>query len=248
MKGKLIVIEGFDGVGKSTQIDLLYNKLISNYGKDKILRTKFPNYIAKSSYLVREYLNGGFYNNVVHFTSLNTAKGVSMIYAIDRHHTFYNDTYEKTPHRLIDLLNKGCHIICDRYTTANILLQGAKLHRMGNLDEYYELIDYIYHSEYDVLNLPKPDAVIILNVPLEISLQLLKNSGKVLDIHETESFQKAAHNAFKDLMKEKKMRYITNEWTVLDCYTKINNTLLPIETIHTLLYNIVERTINGNDT
>lgn len=197
MKGKLIVIEGLDGSGKSTQLE----RLISNIGSDRIHRIKLPDYESDSSALVRMYLHGDFGKNP---TDVN-AYAASSFYAVDRY------AHYKT--KWADFYNNGDIIIADRYTTSNAYHQAIKI-EPGKRDAYYRwLEDY----EYGLLEIPRPDAVIYLDMPIEISQKMMseryKGDESKKDIHESNTeYLKACRTIALDAAEKM-------GWTVIKCNT-----------------------------
>ncbi|MBR3588304.1 MAG: deoxynucleoside kinase [Clostridia bacterium] len=170
MTGKLIVIEGLDGSGKSTQINILAEKI-----KEKGLtfkQIKLPNYDGDSSALVKMYLAGEFGKNP---EDVN-AYAASAFYAVDRFASFktiWKEDYEK-----------GAVILADRYTTSNAYHQMIKQPE-ENWDSY---IEWLEDFEYNKIGIPKPDLVIYLDMPVEISQKLMSkryegNESKK-DVHE----------------------------------------------------------------
>lgn len=161
-----IVIEGLDGSGKATQSKKLYEYFKDN-NKDT-LHLSFPVYESNSSSLVKMYLNGEISENL---NDIN-AYAASTYYAVDRSAQFIKNNW------------KADYIIADRYTTSNMIYQTAKL-SVNNWDEY---LDWLYDFEYNRLNLPKPDIVIYLDVPISISQDLIykryNNDNSKKDIHE----------------------------------------------------------------
>lgn len=169
MKGKLIVIEGLDGSGKTTQIELLKSKL-----SDKVVhQIKLPDYDSPSSTLVKMYLHGDFGKNP---EDVN-AYAASAFYAVDRFANF------KTKWK--EFYDNGEIIISDRYTTSNAYHQSTKFPR-ENWPEYFKWLE---EFEYGLIGIPKPDAVIYLDMPIEISQKMMSKrySGDETkkDIHES---------------------------------------------------------------
>lgn len=168
--GKLIVIEGLDGSGKSTQLDLLYRRL-SEAGYD--CRTvSFPAYESDSSALVKLYLSGAFGSQP---GDVN-AYAASAFYTVDRFASYKTDWGE--------YYQSGGIVIAGRYTTSNAVHQASKLPE----DQWEPFLDWLYDFEYDKIGIPKPDHVFFLDMPIAVSQTLLKNryssSGGEKDIHE----------------------------------------------------------------
>lgn len=173
MKGKLIVFEGIDGSGKSTQFDLMCKRL-ENHGVD-FRRLIFPQYNQPSSALIRMYLEGQFGKNP---TDVN-AYASSAFYAVDRYASFvkvWRDYYLS-----------GGMILADRYTTSNAIHQGAKLPD----DEQENFFRWLEQFEYEKMGLPVPDSVVYMDVTLESADENLRSreakKGQSGDIHETDS-------------------------------------------------------------
>lgn len=170
MEGKLIVIEGLDGSGKSTQINILAEKVSGRNLEYK--QIKLPNYDGDSSALVKMYLAGEFGKNP---EDVN-AYAASAFYAVDRFASFktiWKDDYEN-----------GKVILADRYTTSNAYHQMIKQPK-ENWDNY---IEWLEDFEYEKIGIPKPDLVIYLDMPVDISQKLMSkryegNESKK-DVHE----------------------------------------------------------------
>ena len=141
MKGTLIVLEGIDGSGKSTQYRRLCQHMTA-LGKP-FHSVVFPRYDQDSSALVRLYLSGAFGTKP---DDVN-AYAASAFYAVDRFASYRLDwkpAYEA-----------GGLILADRYTTSNACHQGSKLPD-SELPAYF---DWLYDFEYHRLELPRPDLV-----------------------------------------------------------------------------------------
>lgn len=168
--GPLIVLEGLDGCGKSTQFEKL-----SEYFYDHGLEYKaisFPDYNQPSSALVKMYLNGDISKNV---DDIN-AYAASSFYAVDRYVSFKK--FWENDYKM------GKTILAARYTTSNLIYQMTKLPR----DEWESFMNWLGDYEYNKLGLPMPDKVIFLDMPTEISQKLMtaryNNDESKKDIHE----------------------------------------------------------------
>lgn len=170
--GKLIVIEGLDGSGKSTQLERLP---IALKEKGIACRTvSFPCYEDDSSALVKMYLAGQFGSKP---GDVN-AYAASCFYAVDRFASFKKDWGE--------FYNGGGVIISGRYTTSNAVHQCSKLDE----SEWESFLSWLYEFEYEKLGIPAPDKVIFLDMPTEVSQKLLDKrynaDGGHKDIHESD--------------------------------------------------------------
>ncbi|MBQ6387412.1 MAG: thymidylate kinase [Ruminococcus sp.] len=154
--GKMIVIEGLDGSGKATQTGMLFEKL-----QDRgfpVRRLEYPDYGSSSSALVKMYLGGEFGGDP---GDVN-AYAASAFYAVDRVAGFLADWKEAYQRDTI--------FLCDRYATSNIIYQMAKLPD----DERDKFIAWQNDFEYNKLGLPRPDAVLYLDVEPGISQKLME--------------------------------------------------------------------------
>ena len=195
--GKLIVIEGLDGCGKSTQLELLPQNLLKNGIESRSV--SFPDYDSNSSALVKMYLGGEFGKKP---GDVN-AYAASLFYAVDRfasYKTNWGDYY-----------NQNGVIVSGRYTTSNAVHQTSKMDE----SEWQGFLDWLYDLEYNKVGIPKPDKVIFLDMPIEVSQKLLSgryngDEGKK-DIHESDT-------AYLDKCRKAAMftaKY--SGWTIIPC-------------------------------
>lgn len=155
MEKRLVVIEGLDGSGKTTQIGLLMERLRAE-GKP-FRQIKLPDYEDDSSALVRMYLHGAFGSD----PSNVNIYAASSFFAVD-HYASYKR------HWGADYEN-GVFILADRYVTSNAVHQTVKLPK----NEWDAYLDWLEDYEYRKLGVPKPDLVIFLDMPVEISQRLM---------------------------------------------------------------------------
>lgn len=171
--GKLIVIEGLDGSGKSTQLELLPQNL-ENKGID-CKTVSFPDYQNPSSTLVKMYLAGDFGKKA---DDVN-AYAASTFYCVDRYASFKSAWGE--------YYNNGGTVIAGRYTTSNAVHQCSKLPEV----EWEDFLNWLYDFEYNKVGIPKPDKVIFLDMPVEVSQKLLskryEGDNNKKDIHEKDT-------------------------------------------------------------
>ena len=195
--GKLIVIEGLDGSGKSTQLELLPAAL-EKAGID--CRTvSFPDYESDSSALIKMYLGGKFGDK----PSDVNAYAASAFYAVDRYasyKTHWGKFYEQ-----------GGTVIAGRYVTSNAVHQTSKLDKA----EWEDFLSWLYDFEYNKIGIPAPDKVIFLDMPTEVSQKLLKNryegDDSKKDIHEKDK-------AYLDRCREAAL-FTANYsgWSIIPC-------------------------------
>ena len=187
MKGKLIVLEGIDGSGKETQSGLLEKKL-SAEGR-RVMHVSFPDYDSESSALVKMYLRGDFGKDPADVNPY----AASLFYAADRFASYrmkWKSFYEA-----------GGIVIADRYTTSNMVHQMTKY---DSREERQHFLSWLEKTEYEELELPRPDLVILLDIPLEVSEALVRKraaQGGSMDIHESHlSYLRKCHEAYQELV------------------------------------------------
>src|SRR3989344_1318808 len=155
-RGKLIVIDGSDGVGKGTQVALLVRRLKKDGVRVKTM--DFPQY-QKNFFgaLIKRCLSGEFGN----FLNFNPYVA-SILYAADRFES--KTTLEKW-------LAEGYIVILDRYVSANQMHQGGKIKNARERKKFLAWLDTLEHK---TLGIPRPDLVLYLHLPVPLSLKLLK--------------------------------------------------------------------------
>lgn len=219
MQNRLLVVEGLDGSGKSTQVSLLKAKLESD--GTPVRQIKLPDYDDPSSTLVKMYLGGEFGKNP---EDVNVY-AASSFYAVDRYASFrrhWQKDYEN-----------GTLILADRYTTSNAVHQAVKLPESAWENYLSWLADY----EYNKLGIPAPDAVIFLDMPVAVSQKLMtaRYNGEEAkkDVHEANvSYLNACRKAA--LFAASKLG-----WYVVPCAD--GDEPLPIAQIHARIYEIIKK-------
>lgn len=220
--GKLIVIEGVDSSGKETQTKLLFDYLCQKGLKVK--KVSFPDYDSDFCMPVKGYLAGELGDNP---DDVN-AYAASSFYAIDRYASYKRDWGK--------FYESDGIIVCDRYVTSNIVHQAMKI--KGDKTAFIEwLADY----EYEKLGLPRPDAVIFLDMPPVAARFLMKNRANKItgeaqkDIHEkNEGYLNAAY--------ENAVGVAENQgWKRVVCAKELD--IRTIEDIHAEIISIVENVI-----
>lgn len=213
-KGKLIVIEGGDGSGKTTQAHLLVD-----YFKKHSIPVKyfdFPQYYNSfHGKIIARYLRGelGPIDQVSPYF-------VSLAFAVDR---------ASVKNKMKNFLDKGGYIIANRYATSSMVYQAAKF---KNVKEQDDFLKWNYDLEYKVHKIPREDLVIYLEIPWQIGEDLTKKkekrkylNGLKQDIHEKD--KKYRHEVEK-MYSQLAHRY--RHWITIPC--TINHSLLSPELIH----------------
>ena len=182
MPGKLIVFEGTDGSGKSTQFHLACEALKQ---KGMEFRTcRYPQYQEESSAPVRMYLRGEFGRK----PSDVNAYAASSFYAVDRY-AGYKKYWGEFYHN-------GGTMVLDRYTTSNAVHQSSKMNPADREDFFQWLADF----EYVQIGLPTPDLVIWLDTPVALTVENMRrreqDTSTTADIHEVDvDYLTACHDA-----------------------------------------------------
>lgn len=170
--GKLIVFEGIDGSGKSTQFKMMCRRLESE-GRD-FRHVVFPRYDEPSSALIKMYLSGDFGKD----PDAVNAYAASSFYAVDRFASFVMDWRS--------YYESGGLILTDRYTTSNALHQGAKMAS----DDRKKFFEWLYDHEFDRFGLPQPDMVLFMSIDASLAASRLRSreteTGTDADIHESD--------------------------------------------------------------
>ena len=217
--GKLYVLEGIDGSGKSTQYDRLLARA-SSEGKP-LTGTSFPNYDSPSGKLVSQYLSGAF---GTHPGDVN-AYAAASIFAVDRYTSFKTDAWGR-------VWRTGGTVLSARYTTSNAIHQAAKLPEA----DWPAFFEWLERYEFGELALPKPDAVFFLHIPAETALRLIavraESTGVARDIHE----QDAAYLLRCSQAAEAAARFYG--WTCIPVTE--GGRMRSVEAIHETLYQMLD--------
>ena len=221
-KGKLIVIDGADGSGKTTQATLLVDFL-----KEKKIPVKyfdFPRYYTSfHGKTIAQFLRG-------EFGQLNTISPylISLAYALDR---------ASVKEEMDEFLEKGGVIVCNRYATSTMAHQTA---RLKNEKEKSIFLKWIYELEYKIHKIPKEDIVIYLTVPWKIGTRLISKKekrnylqGNVVDIAERDERHRIESEKMYQWLARK-----YNHWITIECVA--HEKMLSPQKIHTKIVNRVK--------
>lgn len=222
--GKLIIIDGTDGSGKTTQLQLLAGKLTSEGHEVEL--ADFPQYNTKSAGMVEEYLSGkyGQADDINPYAS-------SLFYAVDRFDASF---------QIRKWLEAGKIVISNRYISSNFAHQGGKI---DNPLERKMFFNWLSEIEYKIFNIPKPDLYLILHVEAEVSQKLAQERkredwhGKTKDIHEDNlNHLKKAEKIYLEIAQS------LPDFRLIKCTR--NGEIMSREDIHYLIWLYVNRVFN----
>ncbi len=179
MKGKLIVIEGIDSSGKTTQLELLKAYFVQ--AKIPFKTVDFPQY-ETSFYgrMIARFLRGEF-GPLEHVNPYI----ISVIYAQDR---------GSAKEQMYTWLEEGYHVLSNRYATSSMAHQTGRL----SLRERNKFVIWLEDLEYTQTGIPKEDIVLYLDVPYQIAQKLMRNDNRL------QAYRKGA----KKDMVEKNVEYL----------------------------------------
>jgi dTMP kinase len=215
-KGMFIVLDGNDGSGKATQ-----SALLAEYLKTQGIESEkidFPRYHTNFfGALVGECL-AGKHGDFLHMDP----KIASSLYALDR--------LESSPD-IQSALAEGKIVIADRFASSNQIHQGGKI---ADVEERKTFLKWLDTMEHEVLGIPRPDAIIYLRVPVEISLNLLSEKRKAKiggledgqkdTVEEDRNYLERSHETANWLASHQP------NWHIIDCLK--NGTMRSREDIH----------------
>ena len=222
MKGQFWVIEGTDGVGKTTQATLLGSRLqaLPYFWNQKIIQWHFPNY-ADSPWgtLISEYLAGDL--GTVHEVGPQYA---GLLYAADR---------GKQSKAIQAALDNGDWVIADRYSGSNLAHQGAKIADRAKRDAYQQ---WLVKVEYEHFQIAKPTGTILLTgseLQRQKQLEQRHSSSKIAkDIHEKDE------SYLSEVSREYEHLAIQHQWDIVKA-TQADQ-LLPPQEISDLIWQIIQ--------
>ena len=224
-RGKLIALEGIDGSGKRTQLDLLAAALDAR--GLATFRIGFPRYESFYGKLVGRYLNGEF----------GTLERVdphlsALLYAGDR--------LEAKP-EIETALAAGNIVLADRYIGSNMAHQTARV----PAEKREEFLEWLKRLEYGLYALPAEDLVIYLRVPVEEAHRLvgLKSARQYTSLKR--DIQEADIEHLEQTARVYDRLATQANWVRVDCVNAGSNLLLSPEEIHRSILRAVESKVSG---
>lgn len=220
-KGTFIVIDGTDASGKKTQTALLVERLKKSGREAQSI--DFPRYKKN---LVADQIRDGLDGKIPHFDFLALpAKIASILYAADR---------AESKEEIEKWLSEGQYVVADRYVSSNQIHQGGKIRDEHERESFLTWLDDL---EFTRLKLPRPDLIVYLHVPVELSIELARtraekngespDAAEVSVRHQRESQESALH-----VVKR------SNNCVRIDCAPK--GVMLPAPEIHELIWKLIK--------
>ena len=218
-KTPLIVFEGIDGSGKTTQAEMLKNALRKQDRSVELI--SFPQYKTAGARMVEEYLMGnlGGIDDV-------SAEQASVFYAIDRY---------ANAQRIKDLLEQNIIVIIDRYISSNLAHQGSKVADRQHREQFFS---WVLDLEYNKFKIPKPTLQFFLDVAPQTAFSLIVNDKKRLikDIHERDyRHLEKSYLIYKEIFSD------SNDSNMILIQGEQGGVVLPKEQIHKQVVSAVSR-------
>jgi dTMP kinase len=221
--GKLIAIEGIDGSGKGTQLNLLQAALRAR--GVAVHATNFPHYHSWFGTMVGQFLNGKF-------GPLDTVDPhfAALLYAGDRF---------EAKRELIDALLEGKLVLADRYIASNLAHQTGRV-SAAHRDEFTAWLE---HLEYDIYGLPREDRVIYLRVPPSQAQALVSLKAARSYTNAKQDIQESSLRHLQDAAEMYDQLAKRAHWATIECVDRATNLMRTPESISADLLDIVESTL-----
>ena len=211
VRGKLIAIEGIDGSGKRTQVELLTAALRER--NHSVFATGFPQYDSWFGKMVGQFLNGelGPLEGVdPHFTAL--------LYAGDRF---------EAKAKLEAALNNGKMVLVDRYIGSNLAHQTARV----GFAKRAAFQEWIEHLEYGIYGLPKEDLVLYVRVPAAEAQKLVALKSARSYTSAKKDLQEASLRHLEDAAQMYDALSKRPNWHKIECFDNKRGQMRPAEDI-----------------
>jgi dTMP kinase len=209
--GRLIAIEGIDGSGKRTQLDLLSKVLEA--GGNRVYSTGFPQYDSWFGKMVGQFLNGE----------------LGALEAVDPHFTallYAGDRFEAKP-KIEAALNEGKIVLIDRYIGSNLAHQTAR----APADKRADFRRWIEHLEYTIYGLPREDLILYLRVPPAEAQKLVAQKSKRSYTNAKQDLQEASLRHLQDAAGMYDLLSRGEPWVTIECFDTTSGTMRPVKEI-----------------
>jgi dTMP kinase len=225
--GRLIAIEGIDGSGKGTQLELLQKALRAR--GVALHATNFPHYQSWFGSMVGQFLNGKF-------GALETVDPhfAALLYAGDRF---------EAKRELTDALAQGKLVLADRYIASNLAHQTGRVPAAQRA----EFIAWLEHLEYNIYGLPREDRVIYLRVPPAQAQALVSQKAARTYTDAKQDIQESSLRHLQDAAEMYDQLAKRPHWATIECVDRSTNTMRTPEAISADLLVLIESTLSANE-
>ena len=218
--GRLIAIEGIDGSGKRTQLDLLSGVLEA--GGNRVYSTGFPQYDSWFGRIVGKFLNGE----------------LGALEAVDPHLTallYAGDRFEAKP-KIEAALNEGKIVLIDRYIGSNLAHQTAR----AAANKRAEFRRWIEHLEYNIYDLPREDLILYLRVPPAEAQKLVVLKSQRSYTNAKQDLQEASLRHLQDAAAMYDQLAHSAPWVTIECFDSASGTMRSVKKIARAVLTAVE--------
>ena len=229
MQGKLIIIEGTDCSGKETQTKLLVERLKSE--GVKVAQMSFPMYDTPTGQIIGACLLGKPHmcEELLKINHSFFPEGGGNVDALTALSYYAADRRYHTP-KIKEYLNNGYTLIIDRYTTSNMAHRGGMILDDKERHEMYKKIELL---EYELMEIPRPDKVVLLYMPYEYACILKSKRDELPDEAEAnEEYLRLGEKAYLELAN-------LYNYDVINCVEE--EKIKSIESIHEEVYELVRK-------
>jgi len=229
-QGRLVVICGIDGSGKTVQTQALAERARSEGLRVQTL--EFPRY--------REYREGFFGEVIARYLRGDFGQDPSEINPYLAAIPFACDRWQAAP-RIRQHLRDGALVVCNRYVSANLAHQGGKIASAAAREEFF---DWLLELEHDVFAIPRPHMQIWLDMPPRVAVRLIARKGHRAylsgqqDIHEGSLMHlEATRQAYSQLAAR------DETWRTIECAS--GGQPLPVQAIADRVWAAVSELVSG---
>jgi dTMP kinase len=211
--GRLIAIEGIDGSGKRTQMDLLHGLIAAGQGGHSVYSTGFPQYDSWFGKMVGQFLNGE----------------LGSLEAVDPHFTallYAGDRFEAKP-TIEAALNDGKIVLIDRYIGSNLAHQTARV----PADKRADFRRWIEHLEYGIYDLPREDLILYLRVPPAEAQKLVAQKSQRSYTHAKQDLLEASLRHLQDAAAMYDQLASSAPWVTIECFDAASGSMRPVKEI-----------------
>jgi len=211
--GRLIAIEGIDGSGKRTQINLLHDVLAAGEGGHSVYSTGFPQYDSWFGKMVGQFLNGE----------------LGALEAVDPHFTallYAGDRLEAKP-KIEAALNEGKIVLIDRYIGSNLAHQTARVAPANR----HDFRRWIEHLEYNIYDLPREDLILYLRVPPTEAQKLVASKSQRSYTSAKQDLLEASLRHLQDAAAMYDQLARSAPWVTIECFDPTKGTMRSVKEI-----------------